>query len=357
MANKAIVAVKNSPNAVKNSDKQRVLDNLSSLHLDTSNRLTVRDEDRIILKKFYDKRTFLEKAALDSEVFAGGTVIGTTALTLTGINVYAFSAWDIYAGGLVALLSVIPLIISIGVVVEFQPSLDALVDVVKRRRIYKLVQEKYSPEMASWLQNVYGITVNHRQMKQITKLVDGKTSFITEVLTDQNSKQGFKITNRQDVLVVTSEDGTEVVPGDSQNLMRANVGLKQVEPFVPTVKERKVVKQFVDEKLTNFTQKAEFLKTLNLTPESEYTIEHAEKEAAELVESLNLLKQFQDKTSLETVKNSFTLLEKELDTIMEESRKEVNNRIKVQNFYLNSRNNKGVLLTGQKNLLQKMLRG
>lgn len=355
MVDQALV-VRKTPNVTKKTDEQLVLDNLSSLQLNEKDYLTVNEQDRTILHKFFGKRTFLEKTPFESETMFQGTVVVSALAALAWLNISLFSVFDAMS---LVLLPAASLAILFAIMIFFsfaEPSLSDMMEPFKKRKLYNVVHKKYSPELSAWLKNLYGIQVTSRHLREVAKLVDGHTCYISKILTDVNTGQEFKIVNRQGALMVTTSDSITVIPGDPQNLMRANTGLKQAETVIVTEKERHAVKKITDETLTRFNGKIGFIKTLRLTPENEYIVEHAEKEAAELIESMNLLKHFQDKKSTATVKDSFAVLEQELDDIIEKAKEEVHNKVKVQNYYLNSRKSPQLMLKTQKSLFRKILR-
>lgn len=360
MTSKSVDVPGKSLYVAKNAEEELVVNSLSPLQLNDKNYLTIEDDSLTIIDKFYTKRTFLEKTPLNSEIVFQGSIVASSLFAALALDLYFFSVFPLNDAALMSVLPLLAPFLTFIVIMAGEPSLDKAMKPFKLAKTNLLLHNRYSTELSSWLKNMYGIQVKETDLLRIaTTFNKNYPETATKVLTDINTKQEFKVKRYgRNSIVVTSADGnTIVVPGDPQNLMRANVGLKQLEVFTVTEKERKAVKKLATDTVVGFDQKIEFLKTLKLTPENEYTVEHAEKEAVELLESMNLLKKFEDRASAATVKNSFAVLEKELDVILEQARSEVHNRVQVQNFYLNSRASAGVMLKAQKSFMRKLMRG
>lgn len=229
----------------------------------------------------------------------------------------------------------------------------------QNKKLDKTVGAAYSAQVAVWLKKMYNIVLNDEDLQEIAGFICFNASN-TYSITVQDLTTGLDIviakhSSTGEVFIRYERGGPPFRKMIASSLLWKGDNL--VQPSEPSKKlKSRAVSNNIEDGRTSFQKKVDILRTLTLTVEQTYAVDHAEEESKKVEHSMEVLTKLNEKTSLPILKNSLLVLEKELDDILKQTKDDEVNRVQVQNFYLNNRRSNGVMLEKSKGFLSTLLR-
>lgn len=330
--------------ALESVTTQLLNNRLNGLSVDKNGSITMSQEDKMVIENFYNKRSSLERNFFIDKI----SPYLTSFLILYGLFGFGipfllsapFMGWimGIFFGVSGMILCLI--IMANFAILPEMPIFNICLEDRRIRKINQVITARYEKDVASWMQNSYNIKLTGKHLKSATKIIAFSQDATSKSFTDENTGEMFTFAKKNVYTFITTCDDVVVQPGFSDNLLRANSGEEQMEAIEFSQEQLPLKMKTI---FNNVNEKIVFLRTLQLNTEKAYIVEHAEKESATLVRSLSMLNKFQKKTLSATAVGTLAVLEKELDNVIEEAKEDIENNIKIQNFYVNSREKSSLL--------------
>lgn len=197
------------------------------------------------------------------------------------------------------------------------------------RQIKKIIKE-YTPAVIKWLSN-HNITVSKSVAEKITlsMLSDTTTSFYSL------SKERYSLFRYNDWWKVAEYSTVHEVsnPNLNSNILTISQATSQSAlSVIPTTTEQ-----------GTFNQKISLLENQGLAPEQQYVVERAKKEAETILSSASTLKQLGYGSYLNKLKESFTLLNNELNELIVQLQEEELDKLNISQTVISERKNKASL--------------